>query len=210
MPANLISQIDALLALGFTLADDGTLVAPADSTVTLAPTGQFYQLKISIHGHRRARGARQVCVKGLPRGGEAVNDPLHIATVGGQPLRFFKTPLNDGRPDFPWHCVDDLYCCLKFNRGERKWLQQKARIGERRTIATADGLVIVAPHCVAQGVIEAAIEMGRATERAGIEYRLGAVEAMNKIPTPPFPSDEYLDWMKAAMNRWKPREEPKP
>ena len=27
--------------------------------------------------------------------------PLHIATVGGQPLRFFKTPLNDGRPDMP-------------------------------------------------------------------------------------------------------------
>jgi hypothetical protein len=34
--------------------------------------------------------------------------PLHIGQVGGQPLRFFKTPLDDGRPDLPWHCVDDL------------------------------------------------------------------------------------------------------
>jgi len=24
--------------------------------------------------------------------------PLHVATVGGQPLRFFCTPLDDGRP----------------------------------------------------------------------------------------------------------------
>ena len=38
--------------------------------------------------------------------------PLHIATVGGHPLRFFKTPLDDGRPDFSWHCVDDLHRCI--------------------------------------------------------------------------------------------------
>ena len=38
--------------------------------------------------------------------------PLHIATVGGHPLRFFKTPLNDGRPDLVWHAVDDLQHCL--------------------------------------------------------------------------------------------------
>jgi hypothetical protein len=25
--------------------------------------------------------------------------PLHVATVGGHPLRFFKTPLDDGCPD---------------------------------------------------------------------------------------------------------------
>jgi hypothetical protein len=35
MPATFLSQIDALLALGFTLADDGTLTAPAGSVVTL-------------------------------------------------------------------------------------------------------------------------------------------------------------------------------
>jgi hypothetical protein len=28
-------------------------------------------------------------------------EPLHVATVGGHPLRFFRSPLNDGRPDFP-------------------------------------------------------------------------------------------------------------
>jgi hypothetical protein len=37
--------------------------------------------------------------------------PLHIGTVAGRTLRFFRTPLNDGRPDFPWHSFDDLNRC---------------------------------------------------------------------------------------------------
>jgi hypothetical protein len=50
MPATFLPQIDALLALGFTLADDGVLTAPADSCVTLTPIGNFLELRISIHG----------------------------------------------------------------------------------------------------------------------------------------------------------------
>jgi hypothetical protein len=53
--------------------------------------------------------------------------PLHVATVGGHPLRFFPTPLNDGRPDMPWVAIDDLYRCLGFNRPQRKRLEQKLR-----------------------------------------------------------------------------------
>jgi hypothetical protein len=58
----------ALLALDFTLADDGTLVAPSNSGVTLAPTGQFYQLKISIDGSAvtavLAKSALKICREG--------------------------------------------------------------------------------------------------------------------------------------------------
>jgi hypothetical protein len=36
-----------------------------------------------------------------------VSKPLHIATIGGHPLRFFRTPINDGKPDMPWHAVGD-------------------------------------------------------------------------------------------------------
>jgi hypothetical protein len=41
----------ALTALGFTRTADGTLVAPADSVVTLTPTGAFFELRISIDGN---------------------------------------------------------------------------------------------------------------------------------------------------------------
>ena len=44
--------IDAtLLALGFALADDGTLVGPTRAHVTLTPIGNFLELRVSIDGN---------------------------------------------------------------------------------------------------------------------------------------------------------------
>jgi hypothetical protein len=54
-------------------------------------------------------------------------EPLHIATIDGQPLRIFKSPRNDGIPDLPWHAVDDLQQCLRLNRQQRK--VPPARVG---------------------------------------------------------------------------------
>jgi hypothetical protein len=39
-------------------------------------------------------------------------EPIHVATIRGHQLRFFKTPNNDGRPDMPWHSHDDLIKCV--------------------------------------------------------------------------------------------------
>jgi len=135
--------------------------------------------------------------------------PLYIGQVGGQPLRFFKTPLDDGRPDLAWHCVDDLQRCLGLNRhGGKIFLNMLRSHKEYRvivqTVATADGIITLAPHFMAQGTIEAMIEASEALEAVRTEYDHAGVEAMRKIAIPfPFPSDEYLDWMKAAMNRWQ-------
>jgi hypothetical protein len=48
-----------------------------------------------------------------------ITKPLHVATVGKHQLRFFKTPNDDNRPDFPWHAVDDLQQCLPPATGQR-------------------------------------------------------------------------------------------
>jgi hypothetical protein len=48
MPVNLISQVDALLALGFKLGSDGTLVAPDEAVISLALIGNFYELRITF------------------------------------------------------------------------------------------------------------------------------------------------------------------
>ena len=67
-------------------------------------------------------------------------EPIHVATVAGRPLRFFRTPLNDGRPDLPWHCVDDLYRCLGLGRAAQRDLLSRLRAkGAMQTVATADG-----------------------------------------------------------------------
>src|SRR5262245_23412413 len=135
--------------------------------------------------------------------------PLYIGQVGGQPLRFFKTPLDDGRPDLAWHCVDDLQRCLGQsprgqNLSEYAALAQGIPRHRSDRVATADGIITLAPHFMAQGTIEAMIEAGEALEAVRTEYDHAGVEAMRKIAIPfPFPSDEYLDWMKAAMNRWQ-------
>jgi hypothetical protein len=59
MRATFLSQIDALLA--FTVADDGTLVAPADSRVILTP--MFLELRISLDGNAVCLVVPRVAIK---------------------------------------------------------------------------------------------------------------------------------------------------
>jgi hypothetical protein len=91
-----------------------------------------------------------------------IAEPLHIAVLSGHPLRFFRTPLADGLPDLPWHAVDDLQRCLALNRHGRKIFLALLRSNKRwngivRNVATADELVTVAPHFMAQGTIGALV-----------------------------------------------------
>ena len=132
---------------------------------------------------------------------------LHMGIVCGHPVRFFKTPNNDGCPDFPWHSVDDLQQALGLNRAARKFFLHKLRSANwgniARTIATDDGLVTIAPHFVAQGTISALIEAGMALPKAETEYGIAGSEALQKlIPTHlQFPDDGWMQFMKAAMHR---------
>jgi hypothetical protein len=108
-----------------------------------------------------------------------ISTPIHIATVNGKPLRFFKSPIDgtDGRrsfcaaldrkPDLPWHSAGDLLVCMGLPRGLRnRRLRQLAECKERiittpdgtaldlphtRTVATNDGITMIAPESYARG-----------------------------------------------------------
>jgi hypothetical protein len=56
-----------------------------------------------------------------------MQEPLHVAEIRGRRLRFSRTPLNDGRPDFPWHVPDDLYRVMKLPRGLRRHFREHVR-----------------------------------------------------------------------------------
>jgi len=135
-------------------------------------------------------------------------EPLHIATVGGHSLRFFRTPVDDGRPDLPWHAVDDLGHCLGLNRAGRRIHQRVYREIRDwkqivRTVATADGPVTIAPHCMAMATVGGLIDTGRAPASAEHEYVNACAEAAMKFGIGPFPSPQALtEWMNAAGNRW--------
>lgn len=134
-----------------------------------------------------------------------LSKPVYVATIAGQPLRFFRTPNNDGRPDLPWHSVEDLHRCLGFDRAQRRvFLNMLRKRGGIKTVATADGIVTVAPHYMAQGCIDATVEDGMAPSSIRDDYDHAGAEALRKVIPPrlEFPGDDaFLDWMKEAMHR---------
>jgi hypothetical protein len=86
-----------------------------------------------------------------------ISKPLHEATLCDQRLRFFISAIEDGRPDFPGHAVDDLQRCVGMPASKGEFFIRKQRkFGvPMQTIATSDGHVTVAPHFVALALIEA-------------------------------------------------------
>jgi hypothetical protein len=114
----------------------------------------------------------------------------------------------------PWHAVDDLHRCLGMNRSMRKFflarLREGKQAGAHHTIATADGIAVIAPHFMAQGTIDALVEdRGIASAAVGNEYYRAGSEALKKLipPTLEFGTDDaWLAWVAAATNRWGPRD----
>jgi hypothetical protein len=132
--------------------------------------------------------------------------PLHVATVGGQPLRFFKTPLDDGRPDLPWVAIDDLGRCMGLSRSRRRIHFRVFQLWKDivRTVATPDGSVTIAPHAMARAAVEALIDTGRAPASARDDYVRASADAMMKVSPGPFPSiDALMAWVNEAANRWR-------
>lgn len=129
-----------------------------------------------------------------------MHTPIHTGIIAGKPVRFFRTPLNDGRPDFPWHAVDDLMAACNLDRQRRRHflrMMQKDHPGTMRTIATPNGIVTVAPHFQAQGLVDAMIHVGCASSTARRDYDTAIFEAGEKDQ--PEASFEYTI---AAFHRW--------
>jgi hypothetical protein len=132
-----------------------------------------------------------------------ITQPLHVAIIRGHQLRFYRTPNNDGRPDLPWHCCDDLYHCMGLPRGVRKHFQQQMKrgpfAGDFRMVATSDGIITIAPHYVAQSIAA----MWHELECADIEneYAREGAAAIKKLAAHLVFPDQVLPWLKAAMNR---------
>jgi hypothetical protein len=143
-----------------------------------------------------------------------VIEPLHVAKVGPHSLRLFRTPLNDGKPDMPWHAVDDLHQCLGLNREARRFFLHKLQTGPWskyvRTVATADGLVTVAPHFIAQGTIDALTGLGMSAATVDalyFDYARAGTKAMRKLRPAHLEDDDpegdaFLTWLGAAFHRW--------
>src|SRR5262245_42237874 len=111
-----------------------------------------------------------------------MSKPLHVATVGGHLLRFFKTPLDDGLPDMPWVAIDDLGRCIGLSRAHRRIHRALFhRLEIARTVTTPNGRVRIIPHAIARAAVEAMIDTSRAPASARDEYVDASADAMMKL-----------------------------
>lgn len=112
--------------------------------------------------------------------------PIHTGAVAGAPVRFFKGP--SGAPELPWHGVEDLYRALGLPRHVRRQMLQMTQRSwgaELRTVATAEGPVVIAPHYAAQGLLGALKELrsvgARVPAHVEAEYCMAAGDALKKL-----------------------------
>ena len=130
--------------------------------------------------------------------------PIHIGAINGHAVRFFKTPLNDGKPDFPWLSFDDLLNAFTLPDALKTKFRQDLRRswGETtRTAPTADGLTTIVPHFAGQG-FAGGMDVCFPGVAANRDYHLAVAEAF-KLQTArmSFPN-EVLAFSAVAMKRW--------
>lgn len=111
-----------------------------------------------------------------------ITQPIHTAIVGLGNLRFFRSPLEGPRQ--PWHAVSDLFTCLAMDRGLRRAFHYRIKHEWKkdvRNVWTDTGETLIAPHFMAQGLIDSMIEIGRAPAGSDAAYAMACVGAMKAI-----------------------------
>jgi hypothetical protein len=108
--------------------------------------------------------------------------PLHTAAVGLGNLRFFRS--QEEGPRQPWHSVEDLYRCMSMDRGLRRHFLAKLKAdwkADIREVQTDTGQTTIAPHFMAQGVIDSMIAVGHAPASMDIAYARACAGAMDVL-----------------------------
>ncbi|MBC7907621.1 MAG: hypothetical protein H7Y60_12880 [Rhodospirillaceae bacterium] len=129
--------------------------------------------------------------------------PIHTASINGHPVRLFRSPLNDGRPDFNWVAWDDLLAAFPLPSDMKTDFIRRLRSDwpdESRTVATAEGLAVLVAHHAAQGFLAAM------TECLGIDaecnYAMGAAAALKLMTGHLAFPDGVVAYAAAASRRW--------
>lgn len=125
--------------------------------------------------------------------------PLHVDRLNGRPLRFFRAPL--AGTHLPWHAFDDMQACLALPEGLRIALKRDLMADwsrDVRTVATADGLVTIAPHWMAAGLVGAIA--GRTGEDLDltIAYQQALFSAWGEL-TGDMPTADSLALLQSAL-----------
>lgn len=112
--------------------------------------------------------------------------PIHIATINGVTVRFFRGPAPT--PDMPWHAHEELLAALALPRDLRRALKAallRCWNDACHTVEVDGEPVLIAPHFVAQGFIGMAQEVGKGItttpDLVDREYAHAGVAAINAL-----------------------------
>jgi len=132
--------------------------------------------------------------------------PIHVATINGVSVRFFRGPA--AAPDMPWHAHEELLAALALPRDLRRALKAALLKNWKeacRTVEVDGEPVLIAPHFVAQGYIGVAQEVGKDfTKTPDIvdrEYSRAGAMALKILTTGLGPADSVEFAMQAFHNQ---------
>lgn len=128
-------------------------------------------------------------------------DLLATHNINGRPVRFFRPPVDE--PDFPWFSYDDLMLAMGLGRQPRRLIARDLRNnwGDQITTAMCGGsITTVAPHFMAQGLLEALVSAGHADPSLLAEYQEAGAEALKELTGHLSPA-ELMPWVAEALRR---------
>ena len=129
--------------------------------------------------------------------------PIAIGSINGSPVRFFLSPAEDDRPDFPWVAFDDLLIAFDTPPDLCEiYRQDLGKIGGRETcvIPTMTGAIVAVPHYTGNVFVCAMDNVyGLNTEAA---YIAAALNAFNVI-LGQMPGTAQVEYAEAAARRWR-------
>lgn len=109
---------------------------------------------------------------------QGLSAPIFDGDLNGHAVRYFTSPIYRAhrQPDMPWHSVDDLWPVLMPGWDTAtafEVLKQQMRKDwrEPRTVATAGGIVTIAPHFMAEGLFEAILGLSNGPQESLIKLR---------------------------------------
>lgn len=131
----------------------------------------------------------------------SIASPIHDAGTETGRLRFHRPPHDE--PDFAWLVLDDLLAALHLTQPVKEDLLRSIQAdwpGRLRTLATRDGVQTILPHYMVQGLLDAWVEAGLASEELLEAYLREGFRA-SKILTAGFSARDRMAYMFAALAR---------
>lgn len=125
--------------------------------------------------------------------------PLHIGRLNDRPLRFFRAPVSGNQ--LPWHAWEDMQACLDLAPDIRAYFRRclmEDWASDVRTVATSEGIVTIAPHWMAQGIIGAIGEIKGTEPTWSIAYT-GQMVAAWGVLTGDMPASASMELLAVAI-----------